>query len=126
MFSIVFDIMLNCLGNISCSEGSGAYAFGQSSVGTENKNTTAQIKSSAMHDTSAASSSFLPLSAPLSLHFTLADSPLHISHIRTSITDYFSFTDLLSRSLVNHSWHNSFVPILWADIITVRAIAISP
>lgn len=46
--------------------------------------------------------------------------PFHIPHICESITDSLSFTDLLKCILVNRHWHNTFIPILWSDVITFR------
>ncbi|KAG0354289.1 hypothetical protein BG005_006590 [Podila minutissima] len=49
------------------------------------------------------------------------DPVFNIPHIFTAITDDLSFADLFSCILVNHSWHDNFIPILWADVITFRS-----
>jgi hypothetical protein len=54
------------------------------------------------------------------------DPPLHIAHIRESITDNLSFTDILCCVLVSRAWHNTFIPILYQDAITYRSIKEPP
>ncbi|KAG0028257.1 hypothetical protein BGZ82_008522 [Podila clonocystis] len=50
----------------------------------------------------------------------MVNLPFHISHICDSITDPLSFTDLLNCILVNRHWHDTFIPILWSDVVTFR------
>ncbi|KAG0085635.1 hypothetical protein BGZ92_008849, partial [Podila epicladia] len=47
-------------------------------------------------------------------------SPLDLPHIVKVITESFSFDDLLNCIRVNWAWHNAFIPVLWADIVTFR------
>lgn len=46
--------------------------------------------------------------------------PFHVPHIYHSISDPLSFSDLLSCILINHYWHDTFIPILWNDVVTFR------
>ncbi|KAF9281823.1 hypothetical protein BGZ74_002270 [Mortierella antarctica] len=46
----------------------------------------------------------------------------HMLHIQESITGTLTFTDLLKCILVNRTWHNLFIPLLWSDVITYRSI----
>ncbi|KAG0025876.1 hypothetical protein BGZ81_006795 [Podila clonocystis] len=50
----------------------------------------------------------------------MANLPFHISHICDSITDPPSFTDLLKCILIKRHWHDTFIPILWSDVVTFR------
>ncbi|KAI9237820.1 MAG: hypothetical protein BYD32DRAFT_451433, partial [Podila humilis] len=56
----------------------------------------------------------------------MADPPLHIPHIRESIADTLSITDLLSCILVNRNWYHGFIPALYKDTITYRSIQERP
>lgn len=52
----------------------------------------------------------------------MSDPPLHIPHIRESIADTLSITDLLSCILVNRNWYHGLIPALYKDAITYRSI----
>ncbi|KAF9322347.1 hypothetical protein BG003_000018 [Podila horticola] len=52
---------------------------------------------------------------------TLLLSLFDIPHIAEAITDSLSFTDLLSCILVNQTWYDDLIGVLWLDVIYYRS-----
>lgn len=52
---------------------------------------------------------------------TLLLSLFDIPHIAEAITDSLSFTDLLSCILVNQTWYDDLIGVLWLDVISYRS-----
>ncbi|KAF9389661.1 hypothetical protein CPC16_005681 [Podila verticillata] len=49
--------------------------------------------------------------------------PLELPHILEVIADTLRFNDLVNCVLVNHTWYNAIVRLLWEDVITYRSIS---
>lgn len=47
---------------------------------------------------------------------------LELPHILEVIADTLRFNDLVNCVLVNHTWYNTIVRLLWEDVITYRSI----